>query len=57
MIRYFIWAVIAVIIAFFFFITKIGLGIWFNYMDISHMFLALSAWLFYVGAKAMMKTL
>lgn len=57
MIRYFIWAVIAVIIAFFFFITKIGLGVWFNYMDISHMFLALSAWLFYVGAKAMLKKL
>jgi len=57
MIRYFIWAVIAVIIAFFFFITKIGVGIWFNYMDISHVFLALSAWLFYIGARAMLVTL
>lgn len=57
MIRYFIWAVIGVIFAFFFFITKIGLGIWFNYMDISHVFLAVSAWLFYLGARAMMKKL
>ena len=57
MIRYFIWAVLAVITAFFFFITKIGLGIWFNYMDISHVFLALSAWLFYLGARVMLKKL
>lgn len=57
MIRYFIWAVLAVVVAFFFFITKIGLGIWFNYMDISHLFLALSAWLFYLGARAMLKKL
>lgn len=57
MIRYFIWAVIAVIIAFIFFATKIGLGVWFNYMDISHVFLAISAWWFYIGAKAMMETM
>lgn len=55
MMRYFIWAVFAVIVAFFFFITKYGLGIWFNYMDISHLFLALSAWLFYKGASVMLR--
>lgn len=55
MMRYFIWAVLAVIVAFFFFITKFGLGIWFNYMDISHLFLAFSAWLFYKGASVMME--
>lgn len=57
MIRYFIWAVMAVIVAFFFFITKFGISIWFNYMDISHVFLAVGAWLFYLGTRAMMKTL
>ncbi|MBY5959936.1 hypothetical protein KUV50_17420 [Membranicola marinus] len=57
MMRYFIWAVFAVIVAFFFFATKIGLGIWFNYMDISHVFLALSAWLFYKGAAVMLEKL
>jgi len=57
MIRFFIWAVMAVIVAFFFFITKYGVSEWFNYMDISHLFLALAAWLFYLGARAMIAKL
>lgn len=52
---YFIGAVVMVIFAFFFFVTKIGISIWFNYMDISHVFLAAASWMFYLGGRKMLE--
>ncbi len=38
-----------------FFIFKISFGKWFNYIDISHVFLAVSAYVFYLGALRLAK--
>lgn len=38
-----------------FFIFKISFGKWFNYIDISHVFLAVSAYLFYLGGLRLAK--
>jgi len=38
-------------IAAFFFTTKISISPWFNHMDISHVFMAIGIWIFYVAAK------
>lgn len=38
-----------------FFIFKISFGKWFNYIDISHVFLAVAAYVFYLGALRLQK--
>lgn len=52
---YFIGAVAVAVLASFFFMSGIGISRWFNNVDISHICLAISAALFYLGAKAMLQ--
>lgn len=54
-ILYFIWAVVAAACASFFFTSRIGLDKWYNYIDISHTFMTISALLFYLGARKMLQ--
>lgn len=42
-----IWSAPAAI----FFMTGIGIGPWFNHIDVSHIFMMISAWVFYKGSK------
>lgn len=51
--KWFIGGVLAVAVSDFFFLTEIALSKWFNHVDISHILLALAAWLFYMGARRM----
>ncbi len=51
--KLFIFAVIASAPAAIFFMSGIGIGPWFNHVDISHVFMMISAWLFYQGSKYM----
>lgn len=46
---YFLWAVGAAACAALFFSLKISINKWFNHVDISHIFMAISAFLFYLG--------
>lgn len=52
-IKYFMIAVALSSVGGLFFMFKIGLHQWFTHADISHVFLALSAWYFYCGARRM----
>lgn len=54
MIVYFIWAVVFAAVASVFFLSKTGFSKWFNHADISHIFLCVSAYMFYRGAKRML---
>lgn len=49
--KYFIYAVLISACAAITFITQFDISIWFNHYDISHVFMALSAYVFYQGAK------
>ena len=49
---FFIKAVIWSAPAAIFFMSGIGIGPWFNHVDISHFFMTISAWMFYRGAEA-----
>jgi len=55
--KLFIVAVVVSSFAGIFFIGKIGLGIWFNHYDISHCFMTISAWIFYLGSKKIITNL
>lgn len=55
--KWFLAAVLTVAVSDFFFLSGIGLGPWFNYIDISHMLLAVGAWFFYIGAAQMLLAL
>ena len=49
---------LAVLICFvgaFFFVFKIGIHMWFNHVDISHVFMMFSAWYFYKGSHDVIK--
>jgi hypothetical protein len=48
--RFFLVAVAFSAVGALIFMNKWGIGIWFNHFDISHIFLALSAWFFYKGS-------
>ena len=47
--------VMTALIAAFFFSMRISINEWFNYVDISHVFMALTAWFFYRSAVALIK--
>lgn len=51
--KWFLGGVLAVAVSDFFFLTEISISRWFNHIDISHILLALAAWLFYMGARRM----
>lgn len=48
--RFFLIAVAFSAIGALIFMNKLGISIWFNHFDISHIFLAFSAWYFYKGS-------
>lgn len=48
--RFFLIAIAFSAIGALFFMSKWGIGPWFNHFDISHIFLAISAWFFYKGS-------
>ncbi len=51
--KWFIGGVLAVAVSDLFFLREIAISKWFNHIDISHILLALAAWLFYMGARRM----
>jgi hypothetical protein len=48
--RFFLIAIAFSAVGALFFMNKWGIGPWFNHFDISHIFLAFSAWFFYKGS-------
>jgi len=48
--RFFLIAVAFSAVGALIFMNKLGISIWFNHFDISHIFLAFSAWFFYKGS-------
>ncbi|HEY9113557.1 MAG TPA: hypothetical protein VIN10_02590, partial [Bacteroidales bacterium] len=48
--RFFLMAVAFSAVGALIFMNKLGISIWFNHFDISHIFLAFSAWFFYKGS-------
>lgn len=48
---YILLAILVTGMASFFFTTQFSLSPWFNYLDISHVFMALGAWVFYIAAQ------
>lgn len=55
MISYLMWSVGFAACASVFFLTKTGVSVWFNHVDISHIFLCLSAYMFFLASKRMMR--
>lgn len=52
--KFFLIAVLLAAISALFFMNEWSLHMWFNYLDISHTLMAISAFLFYKGARAIM---
>lgn len=52
--RFFLIAIGISFVAGVVFLAQIGFGKWFNHLDLSHVFLGLSAWYFYLGAKRLL---
>ncbi len=50
--RHFLWAIGWTTLASLFFSQKISPHIWFNHVDVSHIFLAVAAWFYYRGARS-----
>ena len=50
---YILWAIGMAAVAMSFFVSKIGISKWFNHSDIAHVFLTISAYLTYLGARNM----
>ncbi|MCB0284890.1 MAG: hypothetical protein KDF60_20085 [Calditrichaeota bacterium] len=55
--KLFLYAVGFSFIAGAFYMFKIGIGPWFTHTDIAHVFMALSAWYFYLGGRAIVSEL
>jgi hypothetical protein len=51
----FIWAVITCTVACLVFVLHIAPSVWFNHMDLSHIFLAITAVLFYLGSRRLVR--
>ena len=49
--KHFLYAVGLSFIAGAFYMSKIGISPWFTHTDIAHVFMALSAWYFYLGSR------
>lgn len=52
--KWFLGGVLTVAISDIFFVSGIGVSRWFNHIDISHVLLAVAAWLFYIGARRLL---
>lgn len=52
--RYILIAIFFAAVAMSFFVSKIGISKWFNHSDIAHIFLTISAYCTYLGAKNML---
>ena len=49
--KYMLIAVFIAAVSAFFYMNEISISKWFNYSDISHTIMAISAWIFYQGTK------
>lgn len=54
--RLFLWAVGVCALSAAVHLSRFSLHTWFNYFDISHVLMAIAAWLFYLGAKKIKTT-
>jgi hypothetical protein len=51
--KIFIIAVVIAIISSIIYLTRFSIDIWFNYLDFSHVIMAIAAYVFYIGAEQM----
>jgi len=53
--KIFITAVVIAIISSIIYLTKFSIDIWFNYLDFSHVVMAIAAYIFYLGSEKMIE--